>query len=146
MADITINEDKSKSRIYSYLVEVDPDFIPPLNSRVDINSYAEKLSSNAINLFASIDGRDVGHAAFYADDRTHNRAFLTSLSVKSETRGKGVSAALMQEIKLRCRRADMTKIALEVDAENAAAIRFYTKAGFEFSDESDSTMSLELKR
>ena len=146
MINLAIVEDDSLNRIYQYLVDVDEDFTPPLSERVEIKRYAEKLSSNAINVFVSINTQDIAHAAFYANDMSQSRAFLTSISVKSAARGRGVSDALMKDILLRSMKAGMTEIFLEVDATNTGAIRFYRKVGFEFSKGSDSTMFLTLKQ
>ncbi|MRJ45168.1 GNAT family N-acetyltransferase [Idiomarina loihiensis] len=145
MINLVINEDESLDRIYRYLVDVNKDFTPPLSKRVDVKRYAQKLSLSAINLFVSLDGNDVAHAAFYANDRVKSQSFLTSISVKREVRGQGIGNALMKEVILRVKLAGMKKIFLEVDSSNMNAVQLYMKMGFRFLDDSDSFMVFLLE-
>jgi L-amino acid N-acyltransferase YncA len=54
-----------------------------------------------------------------------------SVYVRSDRRGDGVGAALMQELIDRATRAGMHVMIAGVDAENAASLRFHERLGFE---------------
>lgn len=58
-------------------------------------------------------------------------AKLDDVSVKEEKRGKGVGAALIQQLKEELRNHNVMRIDVAVHFENPEAKRFYEKLGFE---------------
>jgi len=81
--------------IAEHLSCCDADFVPPLSSRVEINSYAKKIVSKATRFEAWSEGTMVGLAAMYCNDLENRIAYITSVSVLKEWMGKGIAARLM---------------------------------------------------
>lgn len=120
------------ARIGVFLRRADALFAPPLSRRVDIGRYAEKLARHAVNLFAVDGALDRGHAAIYVNDALGRAAFLSSICVLPEYRSDGVAALLLQACLEQARRHGMGEVRLEVARDNARAIAFYRRHGFEF--------------
>ncbi|MCB1492920.1 MAG: GNAT family N-acetyltransferase [Rhodobiaceae bacterium] len=76
-------------------------------------------------LSALLDGRLVGHA--YAYDR-EDGCYLERLHVASGLRGHGLGKTLLHGVLARCPAG--TGVSLEAIDGNAAAVRFYERAGF----------------
>lgn len=136
-ADLTnmarIVNDDSFERVLSFLKKVDTCFGPPLRSCVDLNAYALKLSNKGVNLYISIDGVDIGHAAFYANDVNKGFAFLSSICVVGNFRGLGLGEKLLEQVKIIAAKRGMKKLSLKVKSSNEVAIAFYVKHGFVIS-------------
>ncbi len=127
-----IEKGQSPVRVLNFLAAVDGEFVPPVSSRVDLEEYAAKLSSNATNLFAVDGHNDIGHAAFYSNALTTKVGFVSSFAVKREYRGTGVGTALLDHVILICRNDGMNVVTLEVAETNLRAIEFYKGYGFSF--------------
>ena len=80
----------------------------------------ELVSNNAIRI-AERDGQIAGF--FVIDPRS---GYLDQIAVAPEAWGTGVANALLDEAK----RISFAGISLEVNQENARAVRFYERAGF----------------
>jgi ribosomal protein S18 acetylase RimI-like enzyme len=59
-------------------------------------------------------------------------AYIQTIEVLPELRGKGVGAVLLRRVEASARAAGAQTIWLHVDAENAAAIRLYQANGYEY--------------
>ena len=120
----------SASQITEHLRLCDTDFIPPLNGRVVLHDYAEKISCNAIRFEAWSDGTLVGLVAGYCNDKEKRIAYITSVSVLKAWAGKGIATSLMEQCVTYVKAANLQQINLEVSSDNTPAIRLYTKIGF----------------
>ena len=59
-------------------------------------------------------------------------ARILLMAIRQELRGRGIGGQLLHEFLLRCVRADLKAVRLEVRITNKSAIRFYDKHGFTF--------------
>lgn len=114
----------------------------PILNRVNLNDFFNKLSKNAIIIYASqID--ILAYVAFYANDKNSKEAYISLIAVKPEIQNYGIGKKLLNEcICISCRYG-MNKIALKVDKDNANAIKFYLKNGFNLKNEDNKQYLME---
>jgi ribosomal protein S18 acetylase RimI-like enzyme len=119
----------SEKQIAEHLSRCDESFVPPLSDRVDIADYAHKIAGMAMR-FEAWDSALVGLLAVYCNDRERGVAYVTSVSVLQEWRGRGIAASLVERCIAHARAEGFRRVELEVDAENANAVRLYEHQGF----------------
>ena len=134
----------SASQITAHLLLCDTDFIPPLNGRVVLHDYAEKISRNAIRFEAWSNGTLVGLVAGYCNDKEKRIAYITSVSVLKAWAGKGIATSLMGQCVTYVKALNLQKISLDVSSDNTPAIRLYTKIGFTASRTSAKHVTMNL--
>ena len=120
----------SGAEIAQHLLRCDADFMPPLSSRVEITDYAQKIASKATRFEAWSDGTLIGLVAVYCNDQEKRIAYITSVSMLREWTGKGIAARLISRCIEHARASGMRQIDLEVESNNAPAIKLYEKNGF----------------
>lgn len=128
--------------IYLHLQACAANFTPPLTERVDVQAYAKKLSQKAVNFEAWQNGLLTGLIAAYLN-KAEGLAFITNVSVDKNLMGGGIAHTLLANCIDHAKEAGLTRIRLEVNANNAQAIRFYQK--FSFQTESSNNDSLFMK-
>jgi len=137
----------TEAEIADHLARCDTDFVPPLSSRVEINDYAQKITSKATRLEAWSGGTLIGLVAIYCNDKKSRIAYITSVSVLHEWMCKGIAANLMKQGIEHAKMSGMQQISLEVASDNTTAIKLYEKSGFIVGEVADAftTMNLYLK-
>ena len=81
------------------------------------------------------EGRDVGLVRYGPDRKRGDTAFLISMWVAPEARGRGVGGALVEAL-VECARSEgFARMELDVGDHNAAAIALYAKKGFDATGE-----------
>lgn len=98
----------------------------------NLGEYILKLSKNAEVYACYIEDKPVGVVAFYANDVSVKTAFLTSILVNRDLKGRGIGSALLTAAENECFRRGFKEIRLEVHCENLAAIRFYKNRNYRF--------------
>lgn len=121
-----------------------PYFVSPLNLRVDIQSYAQKIVANAMRFEAWSGATLVGLVAMYCNGAIHGQAYITNVSVLPDWGGQGVAGALMTQCLAHAKGIRLHQVKLEVEAANVAAIRLYAKNGFTPTDASQSAVKMKL--
>jgi ribosomal protein S18 acetylase RimI-like enzyme len=120
----------SRDQIVALLQACDTSFIPPLSSRVDLDSYATKLFNHARLLEAWIQDDYVGVVAVYLNDARTRRGFISNVCVRPEHGGKGIASQLIARCKERAIRDGFDTLELEVSPTNLPAVALYQKSGF----------------
>jgi len=117
--------------------------LAPLRERADSWArrrahYEERLAQpGAFLLIAEADdGSPVGYAMVSTGAASQTWAIeaaatLETIVLLPEARGKGLGTALIARVREEVRAAGVTHLLLSVVADNAAAIRFYRRHGFE---------------
>ena len=124
-----------KVRLEKYLRLSDRWTTPALSQRTDLSQFAEKILRNgvaAIALHAS--GTDIGMVAFYCNDVSQGRAYITHLAVDPEYRRSGLGKKLTEYAMRYSQSRGMNSIALEVGRSNESARRLYASCGFAESE------------
>jgi ribosomal protein S18 acetylase RimI-like enzyme len=122
----------SEKALVEHLIKCNNSFVPKLSDRIDISVYGEKLWSLANLAVAKCEEsyEIVGVAAFYDNDVEKKFAYLSSLSVLHEYRGKGIARELMMKMIQVVVAKGFKKIRLEVHSDNTTAIALYSKFNF----------------
>lgn len=115
--------------IQIHLTECNDSFIPPLNSRINLNEYARKIANYATTFEAWQENLLIGLIAAYFTN-TESGAFITNVSIYDSFKGKNVASILLSNCKDYALTHGFAKINLEVNQHNAPAINFYKKHNF----------------
>src|SRR5271157_4249264 len=134
----------SEAEIVEHLRTCDADFVPPLSGRVEIKDYAQKIVNKSTRLEAWSEGTLVGLVAAYCNDSEKRIAYITSVSVLREWKGKGIAARLINQCVEYARASGMRLISLEVASDNTPAIRLYETSGFVAGKANGSFISMNL--
>lgn len=105
---------------------------PGLPERVkSLEKYTVKLSESAYVAVMKEDGKNVGFCCYYANDKETLTGYISLIGIKNAYQRSGKGKKLLDYISEKCRESGMTKLKLEVDADNENAIAFYKKNGFQ---------------
>jgi len=116
--------------IAAHLRACDDTFVPLLSSRVNIETYAEKLAARSERFEAWSQGVLVGLLAVYCNDLDGRVAYITSVSVLPASRGNGIASQLIARCVQNAAALGHAAIELEVGTRNEAAAHLYEKHGF----------------
>lgn len=125
------------SDIYKHLRIASPSFLPPLEGRVDIEKYSNKLLVYSQREEAYYDGKLVGIVAYYCK-KGSQEAFISNVSVLPDFKGKGIASLLLNNMKVFLSKMGVHKVEMEV-ANSNDIIEFYRKNGFDLDREIDCT-------
>lgn len=105
-------------------------FVPPL--RFD-RRYMRRLvkKSKAAVWVAEVDGQIVGFAiAERSRSREQTVAYIQTIEVLSDFRGRGIATQLLMHIEETVRQAGASILWLHVDSTNSSAVRLYQSQGY----------------
>lgn len=132
------------AQVATHLRECDALFVPPLNGRVDLDGYADKLVTLGMRFEAWSGDGLVGLVAVYCNASDRHTAFITSVSVLPRWQGQGIAVRLLEQCIAHVRARGFARIELDVDAENLAALSLYEKMGFVTGDASRRPLQMTL--
>lgn len=108
----------------------DKDFVPALSSRVSIPDYCKKLHTHADIISLIHKNKTIGLVAVYANNKKERTAYISSVCMLKEFRGKGYSRLLLENAIVYVKLKELNYIHLEVGLENVPAISLYESLGF----------------
>jgi ribosomal protein S18 acetylase RimI-like enzyme len=120
----------SKEEMVLHLKKCNDNFIPPLDQKVNLEEYAQKLADRSITFEAWINGELAGLIAAYLNDVEHYAGYITSVSVLSDHTGKGIATELLSQCIEYAGKQHFRQIELEVSGDNYGAIQLYKKFNF----------------
>ena len=133
------NGQLSSKELIEFLVLNKGQFSPPLDSKVNLIEYSEKLIRNSIMICTRENKKIRGLLAFYANDRTIDYAYISLICVSKGWERKGIGTRLINECILYVRKKGYNSIKLEVNMKNQNAFIFYTKLGFQTEKQNPSS-------
>ncbi len=144
--NFTVNQ-STLEHLKFHLYECSNNFVPKLDSYVDIESYAEKLISKALRFEAFFQEKLIGLIAIYYSVE-EKKSYISNVSVIPYFNGKGIASELFSKSLFFLREEKVEFIQLEVDLKNLKAIALYKKIGFvkEIEKENKLLMKLNLKQ
>lgn len=121
------------------------EFDPPLETRINIEKYAEKICNNAIRLeyWDELEGL-VGLVAMYINSSDNPFAYITNVSILDNWRGKGIASHLLSSAISYASSVPVLNIDLEVFLDNRPAISLYRKFGFTVLSDKDDLLVMRL--
>lgn len=105
-------------------------FSVPLDKRVNIRAYTQKLFERSITFEAWIDHELVGLAAVYFDDKRSDSAFITHFGVLKDYQKLGVGSKLMNMCIEYAKAKGFQSLILEVYKQDQYAVAFYNAFGY----------------
>lgn len=106
------------------------------------NEFVAKVHKYGICVIAKNETVE-GLIAFYANNYETKMAFITSVLVSENSKGKGIGTQLVKNCENICREKGFEKISLEVNKENYVAISLYSKFGYKPFKEGDVSIYME---
>jgi len=122
------------------------DFSPPLSERINLEEYANKIYENAITFEAWVFDRLIGMVAAYFNNVTDSVGFITNVGVEAKYKGNNIASDLMSNCINYSKENHFSRIILEVNENNQAAINLYNKFNFKVigKNNEDIKMCLEI--
>jgi len=133
----------SQSEIKSHLDICSNEFVPPLDSYVDIENYSTKIFDKAIRFEAYCENKLIGLIATYINEN-EKYGFITNVSLESEFHGKEISKNLLDKCIKYILELKFKKLILEVYSNNSKAIKFYLKNNFKIKNNTKDIFIMEL--
>lgn len=124
-----------KDFIKDYILQYDKDFYIPLSKRVDMNSFAQKLSELSTTFVVLKDGIVAGLICAYFYQPETRKGFITLVHTKHEYRGLHLSVILLDALKKYAKDNGFEFVDLFVSKQQTAAYNLYLKYGFEVLEE-----------
>lgn len=125
----SINKSKS-SDIIEHLKKCSTDFIPSLETYVDIESYAIKLEKFAYRLEAWAEEELISLVACYLNNEETKDGFISNVSTLKSYQGKGIAKSMLECLIKIATKKKIKTLSLEVYKYNNKVIGFYTDIGF----------------
>ena len=135
----------SEEFIFFHLNQCSADFIPPLDTKVNIQEYAAKIFEKAVTFEAWDDNVMVGLVAAYFDDVTDRIGYITNVSTIREYRRKGIAGNLLNQCIDHAKKNNFHSICLEVSALNSSAVLIYIKIGFQIKEDRDKLLIMKYE-
>jgi ribosomal protein S18 acetylase RimI-like enzyme len=120
----------STNDIKSYLINNDKIFFEPMQSRLDICKFSEKIYHNAAQYWVFNDEKKIGFMAVYFNHPTKEFGYITTISIIKEFQGIGLGKRLLEKAKSHASENGFKKIRLQVHSNNITAQNLYAKFGF----------------
>jgi ribosomal protein S18 acetylase RimI-like enzyme len=96
----------------------------------DLDAYLAKLRDHAEFLSDAVGDRCRGFVAFYCNDQSAKRAYITLVLVNPQDRGLGIGRTLVAAVLQLARERGFTTCGLEVARASVAAHALYRSLGF----------------
>lgn len=131
--------------VITHLMSCDKDFITDLQSKVDIEEYADKIVKNATTIEGWENDKLVGLIAIYLNNEQTKAGFITNVSVLPSYKGTGLAKELLKRCVQKAKDSYFNSILLEVNKDNMRAINFYKKNKFEETNQKDTSLIMKLE-
>ena len=123
------NDSSIAAEVLRVLMSVNDEFVPHLNTWVDLDEYSKKVSSKAVCWLAYDNSELIGFAACYVNKAT-DFSFWTMLAVRKEYRNRLVALQLEPIVIKYCRDKGSMGILAEVDPRHTDLINLHKYFGF----------------
>ena len=145
MSQITNNK-SSKAEIHNWFLEVNKEFIPPLENFVDFETYSAKIFTNAnrFELYNDDVLRGLLAAYFNQENKT---AFVTLFGISKDFRTlSNIRRLFISFLKDFLKNSEMKYVELEVHHLNKSLLRFYNKLNFKIKETRENSYIFEASR
>ena len=145
---VSVEEIQDEEIVEKVIENLEKNLYVTLTQRnVNIAEYVKKLCSKGINLLLKdSQGRVIGIACGYMNDKTENCAYISLIIIDKQYQHLHMGTTLIEKFETMAVSQGMRMIKLEVNKENENAIRFYLAHGFEVCEDKDSNSFYMIKR
>ncbi len=134
-----------KKDILSTIFRLKKDIYDKTITDEQLIALADKFTKYGVFVVGIDNGSDVGYTAFYCNDKVNMSAFISVIIVDSKYQGHGYGRKILEEAQRIARENEMNTLRLEVNHDNAAALGFYEKLGFQRELETNTGFILKKK-
>lgn len=134
----------SQQEIYNYFISNASVFIPPLESRVDVRKYSEKIYLHADQFWAFNNNEIIGFMACYFNYKS-SAAYITTLSIIELFQNNGIGKQLIKLAENLAKSKCFNHISFEVQKSNSKAIVFHIKNKYQISSETPTSFIMNKK-
>jgi len=127
-----------------HLQKCDDLFVPKLSSKVDLETYVQKITTYAQTFEAWNETELIGLIAAYFNDLKQEIGFITNVSVFKDFSNQGIGMDLLKMTKEYALQHSFHKINLEVHPENKKALQFYLKNDFKITMQDADSVIMEF--
>lgn len=130
------NKQRGKSEVFRYLKKNSDVFVPPIEEKIDIREFSEKIVKFATQFWLVDSEKDevIGFLACYLNDERKKTAYITTVSITKKYQEKGLGFLLLEDCIQLAEDKNFEVMKLEVSKINLKAIKFYEKLDFEIHD------------
>ncbi|MGN0157319.1 MAG: GNAT family N-acetyltransferase [Lachnospiraceae bacterium] len=145
---VSIEETEDEEIVRKVIENLEKNLYVTLTQRnVSIAEYVKKLCSKGKNLLLKdSQGRTIGIACGYMNDKTNNCAYLSLIIIDKQYQNLHLGTALFEKFEIMAVSQGMRVINLEVNKKNENAIKFYLAHGFKVYEEKDENSFYMMKR
>lgn len=123
-------------KIQTFLAQVNDEYCPPLDTKVILRAYSEKILDHSILFVEEIDGIGiVGMVVLYCNNENEKRAYIPLVGVLPAYQRRGIAKRLMQEA-IAYVRLQGYKV-LGIHSNNMVAVKLYGKLSFVVKDNAE---------
>lgn len=130
--------------IKEHLEDNSNEFVPPLESYVDIDSYSKKINKKCFTFEIWKKDKLIGLIAAYLNEYDKS-VFITNFSIDKKYQKKNLGSELLDYCIKFCKKKQISIILLEVFDVNYKAIRFYEKQGFKVQKQIKNKLVMNMK-
>lgn len=136
----------NKYEIINFLKKCNNDFPVSITSRVNINTYVEKVMNFGEIVLAVENNRIAGLIFFYNNDKNLCIGYVTLLCVDCDFRNQGIGKKLLVRALDKMKKEGMSLCELSTNEDNKKAINLYTGYGFEIYKVDKKENELKLRK
>lgn len=145
MSQITINK-SSAAEIHKWFLEVNQEFIPPLENFVEFKTYSDKIFINARRFELYVDDTIKGLLAAYFNHE-NKKVFVTIFGICKDYRTiSNIRQLFISFLKEFLKDQKMEYVELEVHHQNKSLLRFYNKLNFKIKESRSHSYIFEASR
>jgi len=144
MLHYTHNKSSKKDADF-HLQRCSNSFIPPLHTRVNIESYSEKLITQSVTFEAWLNNDLIGLLAGYLNDYETKVGYISNVSVVPARQGEGIASQLVKQCINHAKSLSFNELRLSVNNQNISAYNFYVKHGFSKKQSIENSISMSIK-
>lgn len=123
-------EEADVQELYDFLKEVDGYFQPPISTKIDLKSYAEKMANHATNFVARDNGQTIGFSSTYIH-KAPELSFGTFVCVKKEYQKDGlIGTELMLSGNREAKAKGSRGVWCMIRKSDVALWKFYKRLGY----------------
>lgn len=138
------NRQQKLESIYTFLVEINDEYNPPLDAKVDLHQYAEKILDNAVLFVEDDNSKIVGMVVLYCNDINGEKAYIPLVGVLPAYRRWGIAKKLMLEAISYVNSKEFKVVGIH--SNNPIAVKAYCDLGFDIiEDDERKYMELMIK-
>jgi len=120
----------TKKDIYTHLISCNNIFVPQLDTRVNIEIFADKIFERAITFEAWYNNILIGLISAYLNDFDNQIGFINNVSITKKYQKQGIATQLLENLENYAKLKKFKQIKLEVSKNNVSAINLYKKYKF----------------